>query len=84
MDSRRQSIDLVSDKPAVSFDHNLCIICQKSLKQPLTSTDNGRRTIIEAASARQDVVYERLKLVGQDFHYHVSNECYKQNQTHKL
>ena len=78
MGSTRQSIDLVSDKPAVSFDHNLCIIGQKSLKQLLISTDNGWRVIIDVATVRQYVVYECLKLVEQDLHCHVSNECYKQ------
>ena len=68
----------------MSFDHNLCIICPKLLKQPITSTDNGRRAIIEAASVRQDVVYERLKLVEQDFHCHVSNERYKQHTLKRI
>ena len=59
-------------------DIKTCIICQKSTSQALSSTEAGRRKILEAAEIRQDNVNERL----QGFTYHVSNECYKQ-YTHK-
>ena len=59
------------------FDPNKCIICQKSKKYSVTSTANGRCTVMEAASIRKDVVLERLNLVDVEFVYHMDNECYK-------
>jgi hypothetical protein len=58
-------------------DPTLCIICQ-STEQNLSSTENGRKRVVEAATIRKDHVSERLKLVDNDnFVYHVTNECYK-------
>ena len=77
MEGRKRSIELISKRNVTQlFNVNLCIICQKDTKKSLTSTDNGRCNVIEAASIREDDVNERLKLVEQDFYYHVSNDCY--------
>ena len=39
------------------FDIDQCIICQKKTKVSLTSTENGRKKIIDAAAVRKDEVY---------------------------
>ena len=59
-----------------------CIICQKS--GDLISTENGRRTIINAAAIRKDDVHLRLQSASLDanFRYHMDNTCYKR-YTHK-
>lgn len=55
-----------------------CIICQTTTSQATTSTVNGRKRILDAAYARDDIVKKRLKLIGDsDFVYHMNNECYK-------
>ena len=61
------------------FKIQLCIICQKSKNCKLTSTEIGRKNIINAASIRKDVVEKRLRslLIDGHFSYHVDNDCYK-------
>ena len=56
------------------------IVYQKSTSQALSSTEAGRKRILEAAEIRQDERLEEKDL--QEFTYHVSNECYKR-YTHK-
>ena len=64
-------------------DDKKCIICQASSSEPTSTTENGRKRIWEAASARKDSVSKRLKLIGdKHFVYHVNNQCYK-SYTHK-
>lgn len=64
------------EKPPFQLDK--CIICQRSTNCSVTSTENGRRKIMEASSIRRDIVQERLALVEGSFVYHMTNECYKQ------
>lgn len=57
-----------------------CIICQNQQPcQNLTTTSEGRQTIIAAAEIRKDNVLERITSIGHnvEFIYHCSNECYK-------
>ena len=35
------------------YDNEKCIICQKKSKTPLSSTENGRQKIIDAANKRR-------------------------------
>lgn len=55
-----------------------CIICQQITNCEVTSTENGRDRILQAANIRQDIVHERL-LQGNTAHfvYHMNNDCYK-------
>ena len=59
------------------FDPKYYIICQKKNMKNLTSSENGRRKIIEAV--RKDKVQERLTShkLDRDFCYHMDNHCYK-------
>ena len=61
------------------FDIDHCIICQKKGKVSLTSTENGRKKIIDAAAIRKDEVYQRLQNgnIDRNFKYHVTNSCLK-------
>ena len=43
------------------FDIDQCIICKNKNKVSLTSTENGRKKIIDAAIVRKDEVYKRLQ-----------------------
>ena len=53
-----------------------CIICLKP--NDLTSTENGRKKILETANARKDEVHQRLLQVEGPFKYHLDNyQCYK-------
>ena len=56
-----------------------CIICQvDNPSTPLRSTRNGRKRILDAAEIRKDIVEKRLKLLkGEEFVYHMNNQCYK-------
>ncbi len=55
-----------------------CILCEGSHTHELTSTENGRKRIMEAAEIRRDSVLDRLKEVDYSmFKYHMNNECYK-------
>ena len=59
-------------------DFQRCIICQQITNCVVTSTENGRERILQAANIRQDIVHERL-LQGNTAHfvYHMNNDCYK-------
>ena len=59
-------------------DVSKCIICQKVI-----STEAGRIKLIDAASRRQDDVYDRIQNIKEEeIKYHVDNFCFK-NYTHK-
>lgn len=62
---------------------NKCIICNENGGN-ITSTENGRNKIREAASIRRDRVWDKLSSIkiSDLFYYHVSNNCYK-NYCHK-
>lgn len=73
-----QGINLSGTNSAVAADYTKCIICQTVSPVAITSTENGRKRILEAASVRDDVITKRLKTVGdREFVYHMNNECYK-------
>ena len=66
------------DPYGTETDIKKCIICQKSPSQALSSTEAGRKRILEATEIRQDDVNERLKEKDlQEFTNHDSNECYE-------
>ena len=48
-------------------------------KQSLTSTENDRNKIIDAAAIRKDEVYQRLQNgnIDENFKYHATNSCFK-------
>ena len=48
-------------------------------KQSLTSTENDRNKIIDAAAIRKDEVYQRLQNgnIDENFKYHSTNSCFK-------
>ena len=60
-----------------SFNVSECIICQRQLDTTVTSTENGRQKIIEAAAVQKDQVLDRLDLVESNFVYHMNNASYK-------
>ena len=66
------------------FDINKCIVCQQIKATTVTSSNKGRKRLKEAAGIRDDEVSKRLKWVktGEQFQYHMNNECYK-SYTHK-
>ena len=51
----------LSPAKSSEFDIDQCIICQKESKVSLTSTENGRKKIIDAAATRKDEVNQRLQ-----------------------
>ena len=61
------------------FDIDQCIICQKKSKVSLTSTENGRKKIIDAAAIRKDEVYQRLQNgnIDRNFKYRVTSSHFK-------
>ena len=61
------------------FDPKYCIICQKKNTKNLTSSENDRRKIIEAAAIRKDKVQARLTShkLDRDFCYHMDNQLQK-------
>ena len=65
-------------------DVSKCIICQKyKSKSKVISTEAGRIKLIDAASRRQDDVYDRIQNIKEEeIKYHVDNFCFK-NYTHK-
>ena len=66
-----------------TLNRQKCIICQKTTKDSLCSTDKGVSEVRKAAEIRQDIVAERISKLEDDelFSYHMSNLCYK-NYTH--
>lgn len=57
----------------------LCIICQKSTKKKIISTQYGCFELRTAADKRRDYVYENLKSKEGLFYYHIA--CYKRYKT---
>ena len=57
--------------------NNLCIICQRRRNSvKLTSTEQGRERLRNAANSRRDIVFERLKLFSEDdkcFFFYLNN-----------
>jgi hypothetical protein len=67
-----------SRRDTYETDFNKCILCQKDTRLEPTSTEQGRKRILEAARIRDDIVNQRLTQGGSShFVYHVSNDCYK-------
>ena len=64
-------------KAAVDFDSSKCIICLKSSKLKLSSTENGRTELMQAATKKKDNVFKRIQMFHGPFYYHVDNKCYK-------
>ena len=62
-----------------SVDLSKCIICQKTTEEKTASTENGRKSMRNAADLRRDEVYNRLQCLKEEdvFVYHVNNVCYK-------
>ena len=61
----------------LSFDSKKCIICQDVIGLDPISRPDGREKIKTAASMRKDIVEKRLKMIGDDFVYHMNKKCYK-------
>ena len=71
------------NNPQKSIDTDIkkCIICQIETKKKPTSSEKGRKRILEAAIIRKDIVNKRLKTIGDEpFSYHMDNQCYKTHQ----
>ena len=77
MDSKLILLEKQADISAL--DITKCIICQKSRTTKLTSNENGRIKVIEAAFIRNDIALRRLQdpTVEENFKYHMTNACYK-------
>ena len=71
----------LSQEPLVGdaiFNINLCIICQKSTKDAVTSSEKGRMQVTDAAAIRNDDILKRINMLeGKPFVYHSTNSCYK-------
>ena len=53
-----------------------CIICQ--MDNPKVDREWKKKRILDAAEIREDIVEKRLKLLkGEQFVYHMNNQCYK-------
>ena len=54
-------------------------ISKKKSKISLTSTESGRRKIINVAAIRKDETYQQLQNgnIDKNFKYHVTNSCFK-------
>ena len=78
-----ESLKLCENLENGTMKRENCIFCQSIFpKRTTKATINGRKRIREVAAVKKDVVYKRLKLIGEDdFVYHVNNKCYK-NYTH--
>ena len=71
------------NNPQKSIDTDIkkFIICQIETKKKPTSSEKGRKRILEAATIREDIVNKRLKTIGDEpFSYHMDNQCYKTHQ----
>ena len=74
-----ESVNLTQPTPDSQFDAKKCIMCQNTTHVKTGSKDRGRKRVREASEIRNDHVTKRLKLVeGDDFVYHMTNECYKE------
>ena len=68
------------NNPQESIDTDIkkCTIFQIDTKKEPTSSEKGRKRILEAATIRKDIVNKRLKTIGDEpFRYHMDNHCYK-------
>ena len=76
MDSKLRLLKKQADVSAL--DINKCIICQKSQTAKLTSTENGRIIVIEAAHIRNEILLRSLqdRQVEENFKYRMANACY--------
>ena len=72
-----QGASLVSRREIPAVNTELCIICQKSTRETVTSQENGRANILRAALIRDDEVHQRLLTIEGTFSYHMNNVCYK-------
>lgn len=54
-----------------------CVICQENKNEAPVAYEKGKQRILEVATLRKDVVFERLTKFGADFVYHTGNKCYK-------
>lgn len=69
----------------VKLNLSKCIICEKDSNQQLSSTDQRRKQILEAAELRQDDVTKRLKDVDvEQIKYHVDNAATKPTHLRRL
>ena len=79
MASSQKGIELSTAQNINNYDLHKCVICQRNTNVTVTSTENGRQKIIEAAKLRKDNVSQRLDLEeAGNFCYHMTNDCYKQ------
>ena len=63
---------------SIDTDMKKCIFFQIDTKKEPTSSEKGRKRILEAATIRKDIVDKRLNTIGDDlFSYHMDNHCYK-------
>ena len=68
-----QGTSLVSRREIPAVNTELCIICQKSTRETVTSQENGRANILRAALSRDDEVHQRLLTIEGTFSYHMNN-----------
>ena len=66
MEPSTKLLKLSIGKDAPPFSIEECIICQKQSDSTITSNENGRKKILEAAYVR-DIVYVRWQLVEVTF-----------------
>ena len=73
-----KGISLKRFKKEQATDIRKCIICQMDKSFGVSSTENGRKRVVQAAALRVDHVHQRLQTVDlHNFVYHVDNDCYK-------
>ena len=73
-----EHVRLARGSQGLAVEPSSSIICQTPSSERTTSTSNGRKRIREVASTLNDVVFKRLKVIGDDdFVYHMNNKCYK-------
>ena len=61
----------------MQFLQDLCIICQESSENTVTSSEVGRRRVMEAAQIRNNEVLQQINMSDGPFVYHSSDKCYK-------
>ena len=63
---------------SIDTDIKMCIFFHIDTKKEPTSSEKGRKLILEAATIREDIVNKRLKTIGDEpLSYHMDNHCYK-------
>ena len=68
------------NSPQESIDSDIVkwIFFQIDTKKEPTSSEKGRKRILDAATIRKDIVNKQLKTIGDErFSYHMDNHCYK-------